>query len=76
MYAKIIDKRILNSKQDVKDFKESIDKLSFKVNKEKKRLKKRKRQQQEKALAENEKEKKNYVKVMRDYINSKMLILH
>ena len=43
MYAKIIDKRILNSKQDVKDFKESIDKLSFKVNKEKKRLKREKK---------------------------------
>ncbi|PRT31296.1 hypothetical protein [Bacillus thuringiensis] len=56
MYAKIIDKRILNSKQDVKDFKESIDKLSFKVNKEKEEAEKeKKRQQQEKALAENEK---------------------
>lgn len=56
MKAKIIDKRILNSKQDIKDFKESIDKLSFKVNKEKEDARKEKeRQQQEQAIVENEK---------------------
>ncbi|PHC91652.1 hypothetical protein COF42_03410 [Bacillus wiedmannii] len=55
MYAKIIDKKILNTKQDVKDFKESIDKLSFKVNKEKEDARKEKeRQQQEQAIVENE----------------------
>ncbi|KAA0743330.1 hypothetical protein DN389_21370 [Bacillus sp. AY3-1] len=55
MYAKIIDKKILNTKQDVKDFKESIDKLSFKVNKEKEDTRKEeKRQQQEQAIVENE----------------------
>lgn len=56
LHAKIIDKKVLTTEQDIKEFKDSINKLSFKINKEKNDIEKEKqRQQQEKTRAENEK---------------------
>ncbi|TKI12373.1 hypothetical protein FC696_13200 [Bacillus wiedmannii] len=56
LHTKIIDKKVLTTEQDIKEFKDSINKLSFKINKEKNDIEKEKqRKQQEKTRAENEK---------------------
>lgn len=51
LHTKIIDKKFLKTQQDIKNFKDSINNLSFKINTEKNDIKK---------------EKGKYIKVMQD----------